>query len=260
MLDPVEFGKAMAAIVRDATAPLLKRIEQLEARQPERGETGPPGRDAEPIEAKAVVAELLAGPEIKTLVDLHVAEHFEAHPVQNGKDGADGKEGQRGIPGQNGEKGDPGAIGKDGAGIADLLIDRDGSLVATMTDGRTKSLGVVIGKDGAPGKDGADLSEVEFDFDERGVIIRGKGGAEIIKPVPLPVWQGYWRDGMACGKGKTWTEKGSVWIALRDTKAKPCHENKEDWALFARGGRDGIDGRNGRDLGPAPSVKLNGNA
>lgn len=32
MLDPTEFGKAMAAIVKDATAPLLKRIEELEAR------------------------------------------------------------------------------------------------------------------------------------------------------------------------------------------------------------------------------------
>lgn len=30
MIDPVEFGKAMGAIVRDATAPLIARIEQLE--------------------------------------------------------------------------------------------------------------------------------------------------------------------------------------------------------------------------------------
>jgi len=74
MLDPVEFGKSVAIIVREANAPLLKRIEQLEARQPERGEPGPPGKDAEPIDAKEVVRELLAGPEVKTLVDLHVAE------------------------------------------------------------------------------------------------------------------------------------------------------------------------------------------
>lgn len=30
MIDPVEFGKAMGAIVREATAPLIARIEQLE--------------------------------------------------------------------------------------------------------------------------------------------------------------------------------------------------------------------------------------
>jgi hypothetical protein len=33
----------MGAIVRDATAPLLKRIEELESRQPERGEKGEQG-------------------------------------------------------------------------------------------------------------------------------------------------------------------------------------------------------------------------
>ncbi len=82
MLDPTQFGKAMAAIVRESQAPLLKRIEQLEARQLERGEPGPPGKDAEPIDAKEVVRELLAGPEVKTLVDLHVAEAFQAQAVE----------------------------------------------------------------------------------------------------------------------------------------------------------------------------------
>ncbi len=241
MLDPVEFGKAMAVIVRERTAHLEKRIEQLEARQPERGEPGPPGRDAEPIEAKAIVAELLAGPEIKTLVDFHVAEHFEAHPVQNGKDGEHGKDGERGAPGQAGEKGEPGVVGKDGAGIADLFIDRDGALVATMTDGRTKSLGVVVGKDGERGKDGSDFSDATIEYDgERTLIIRGKGG-EIVKRMPIPMDKGYWRDGMEAEKADIVTHNGNAWIALRDTKAKPCVENKEDWRLFARKGRDGND-------------------
>ena len=40
MLDPVEFGKAMGSIVSSAIAPLQKRIEELEARQPERGDRG----------------------------------------------------------------------------------------------------------------------------------------------------------------------------------------------------------------------------
>ena len=35
MIDPVEFGKQMALIVKEATAPLLKRIEQLENVKPE---------------------------------------------------------------------------------------------------------------------------------------------------------------------------------------------------------------------------------
>ena len=40
-------------------------------------------------------------------------------------------------------------IPKDGCGIKELLIDREGALVATMDDGRLKSLGVVVGRNGA---------------------------------------------------------------------------------------------------------------
>ena len=78
--------------------------------------------------------------------------------------------------------------------------------------------------------------------------IRGKGG-EITKRVPVPIDRGYWSHGASAEKGDVFTENGCVWIALRDTKAKPCHENAADWRLMVRKGRDGIDGRNGRDLG-----------
>ena len=184
MLDPVEFGNAMAAIVKDAVSPLVRRIEELEARKPEKG-------------------------------------------VQ-------------------GDAGEPGADGKDGAGVADLLIGRDGNLVATMTDGRTKSLGLVVGKDGAAGrdgKDGADFTHVEIEYDgERTIIVRGKDG-EIRKNVPVPLDRGYWREGMESKQADIVTHDGNAWIALRDTKAKPDHSNKEDWRLFARRGRDGRDAK-----------------
>lgn len=265
MLDPTEFGKAMAGIVREATAPLIERIKALEARQPERGKDGENGKDAEPIEVSEVVRELIACPEIAPILALHAAEavskHIEAHPIrhgENGKDGAPGKDGS------NGEKGEPGPVGKDGAGIADLLIDRGGNLVATMTDGRTKSLGMVIGKDGERGKDGADLSDVSIDFDgHRTVTVKAKGG-EVVKSYVLgiPLDAGYWRDGTTAEKGDVLTHDGNAWIARRDTKAKPCLENAEDWRLLARKGRDGRDGMNGRDLGPPKPVKLkdDGNA
>src|SRR5690606_11330682 len=100
----------------------------------------------------------------------------------------DGRDGEPGPRGEKGERGEQGPAGNDGAGIQDLLIDREGQLVATFTDGRTKSLGMVIGRDGAPGrdgKDGADFTETEFDYDieQRTLVIRGKGG-EIRKKIP----------------------------------------------------------------------------
>lgn len=62
--------------------------------------------------------------------------------------------------------------GKDGADVVDLLIDREGALVATLSNGKTKTLGPVVGKDGSagadgkdgtPGKDGKDVDIAEID-------------------------------------------------------------------------------------------------
>ena len=75
MIDPVEFGKAMGAIVREAKAPLLARIEQLEKALSERPDLevvakqaaalvptpkdGEPGRDADMDALKEHLAELV---------------------------------------------------------------------------------------------------------------------------------------------------------------------------------------------------------
>src|SRR5690606_21509906 len=138
--DPVEVGRSIGAMIREAVEPLKsenaelrKEIDALKAREPDRTED-----QAVEIDVSDVVKELLASDGIKQLVGLEVESFLTENPP---------------------------AAGKDGAGIADLLIDRDGNLVATFTDGRMKSLGVVVGKDGAPGRDGADLTEIGMDFD-----------------------------------------------------------------------------------------------
>ncbi|QQE90479.1 hypothetical protein [Azotobacter chroococcum] len=76
MIDPVEFGKAMGAIVREVTAPLIARIDQLEKALSERPDLeavakqaaalipvpkdGEPGRDADMGVLKAYMGELVA--------------------------------------------------------------------------------------------------------------------------------------------------------------------------------------------------------
>lgn len=253
MLDPVEFGKAMGAIVSNAIAPLQKRIEELEARQPVPGEKGDAGKDAEPLDVEAiiagVVAKLLASDKLDTLADLAateaVAKHFEANPVQHGKEGPQGPQGEKGLDGKDGDK------GADGIGLAGALVGRDGDLVVTLSNGEVKSLGPVVGKDGDPGrngKDGADFTTFSLEYDgERTVTIKGDGG-EITKRLDLPLDRGYWREGMSLEKSDIVTHDGNAWLALKDTKSKPCIENKDDWRIFARKGRDGKDGRNGIDL------------
>jgi hypothetical protein len=263
MLDIEKLVANFHEYVERAVAPLHERIRELEAREPERGEKGEPGKDAEQIDidsfassiSEVVISALIGGEGLKSLIDLQVAdsvsEYAKANPPKDGKDGLDGRDGARG------EKGEAGESGRDGAGVADLLIDREGNLVATMTDGRVKSLGIVLGRDGAPGrdgKDGADFSKAEIDWEgERTLVIRGEGG-EIRKTISVPMDKGYYREGMACEKADVVTHDGNAWIALRDTKAKPCHENKEDWRLFARKGRDGRDGKDGKP--PPGPVRL----
>lgn len=264
MLDPVEFGNAMAVIVRDAMAPLLQRIDALEARQLLKGDPGDKGErgaDAEPIEISAVAAEVLAGDEMRTLVDLHVAEsvakYFEANPVKHGKDGES-------VRGEKGEKGDSikGEPGENGVGVAGAFIDRTGQLILTTTKGEAVPLGKVVGDDGKDGVDGGDMSEAAFDYDyeEGALVMTGKNGVELRRKLSIPMYKGYWREGMVCDQSGIVTHNGSAWIAIRKNLTKPCIENADDWQLFVRKGRDGADGTNGRNLGPQPPVKLNGNA
>jgi hypothetical protein len=152
----------MAAIVKDATAPLLRRIEdqdarikELDARQPERGadgkdgtsvtiadvepmlaemvgravaaipapKDGADGKDAEPIDVHEVVRELIACDEIKTILDPMTAEAVAKHMAENPVQ--HGKDGAPGRDGKDGERGPQGDKGMDGSNGRDGLDVKD---------------------------------------------------------------------------------------------------------------------------------------
>lgn len=150
MLDPVQFGQAMARIVNEAVGPLQKRIDaqaerirELEAAErdisgevrpilaglvaeymqehPVRdgadgadGKDGEPGRDADPVDVAEVVRELVACADIRPILSMLVAEYMQEHPVRDGKDGEPGRDGADGAPGRDGEDGRPGEMGQKG--------------------------------------------------------------------------------------------------------------------------------------------------
>ncbi|QNH21255.1 hypothetical protein HEP73_02169 [Xanthomonas sp. GW] len=335
MSDPIEFGKELARLVRDALAPVQRQVAALEARAPEKGDRGadadpalvakmveeamaalpppkdgkdadpvsdeqvaaqvarhlehhPPrdGLDAEPLDvdavADAVVAKLLSSDRLQTLIDLAtteaVAKHFEANPVSHGKDAdpaaidkavaaavaalpapKDGRDAdpvsdeQIGVQVAKHLAAHPPKDGSDGVGLAGAIIDRGGHLVITTTKGEAIKLDKVVGKDGL---DGLSFESAAGHYDaERGFVITlaaGERRNELV--LPYMVHRGFWREGLGTKAGQSITHDGALWIAKRDNASRPCLENEQDWALAARKGRDGKDGKSVRV--PVEPVKL----
>lgn len=216
MLDPVEFGKAMAAIVNEATAPLVKRIEELEARPVE-------------IDMSDVVKELLSADGIKQLVGLEVDAFLTENPPPPGKDGKS-------------------------VTLEDVSLFLDAAIAKHVLDFERRAnetLAKAVDKIPEPkdGRDGVDLTELSVDFDgERTVTVKGRTG-EVTKRVPVPLWRGYWSPGASAEKSDILTHNGTAYIAIVDNpKCEPgVGKYDHEWKVFTRKGRDGKDGRNGVD-------------
>lgn len=173
-------------------------------------------------------------------------------------------------------------IPKDGTGVAGAVIDRDGCLVLTLSDGTARNLGAVVGKDadvdglrafivneiakwpvpkdgangrdGIDGKDGADgergadgLGFEDLNCEVRddgvyGVFQRGDLRKEVRFPVPM--YRGIWKEGDTYQPGDTVTWAGSAWIAKAQTVAKPGINTPESraWQLCVKKGTDGKSG------------------
>lgn len=137
--------------------------------------------------------------------------------------------------------------GIDGAGIVDAMIDRDGNLVVTFSDGRTKIVGPVVGKNGEPGKDGRGFDNIELIEDATRWGFRFTNGDETkdlwgTKPIIADFYFDVWKPG-EFNRGSLVTHGGGLWIAKELTEQKPG--DGDDWRLAVKRGRDGRDGKNG---------------
>lgn len=282
MFDPEKFGEAMGAAIRDAVAPLLKRIDELEKdlegmaaqlqseitafnAEPVPGPAGAPGKDAEPIDKDVLVKELLAMIPIPAdgkggMAGAPGKDGRDGVDGQKGVDGKDGLAGANGVDGKDGLRGADGAKGADGLGLAGAMIDRDGALQVTLTNGEVKNLGPVVGRNGADGKDGLSLDGFELEYlPESHEIAMKATAAGRVKELRYPAGgirpAGYWREGTKAQAGEAWVHDGSLWIAIKSTGAKPM-TGLDDWIIAARKGRDGERGAKGIDGSPPPPIKL----
>lgn len=152
---------------------------------------------------------------------------------------------------------------KDGCGIKELLIDRDGSLVATMDDGRMKSLGKVVGRDGVDAdmaalersitekvaaipkpRDGFSLEDFDAGLHEDGRTVllsftQGETKHTFELGFPTMIYRNVYKDGSEYQRGDCVTWGGSVWHSEKDGNTDKPGEGSDSWKLAVKKGRDG---------------------
>lgn len=149
---------------------------------------------------------------------------------------------------------------KDGLGVAGAMIDRDGALQITLTNGDIKNLGLVVGKDGEDGVDGVSFEAFEMEYlpESHEMAVKATVGSrtkELRYPAGGIRTGGYWREGTKAAANEAWVHDGSLWIATKATASKP-ESRSEDWIIAARKGRDGERGNPGKDGTPPAPIKL----
>lgn len=227
-------ARMVAAEVKKATERVLARITDLENRKPERGEPGAKGDKGDQGESGI---------------------------------GLIGPAGEKGATGERGEKGDKGDQGATGVGLAGALIDRNGELLLTMTNGEVHGLGPVVGRDGEAGKDGAAGKDGRdgLGFDDlevtqenvRNFAFRFKRGDQVKSfdfELPVMLYAGVFKDGNQYQAGDTVTCNGSLWHCNVPTIERPG-EPGHDWTLIAKRGRDGKNGDKGSKGDPGANGK-----
>jgi hypothetical protein len=129
--------------------------------------------------------------------------------------------------------------GADGVGLAGAVIDRDGQLVVTLTNGQAVPLGKVVGEDGKSAFGDIDF-EGELKDDGRTLVFRMIQG-EIAQSweveAPWPLDQGVWSAEKAYRRGDGVSWGGEFYIAqVAAPKDKPGVGG--DWRRAAMRGRD----------------------
>jgi hypothetical protein len=210
-------GKSVS--IEDVAPLIASEVEKCVSELP-KPKDGEPGRDGTSVDLA----------EMQRMVSEAVDKAVAAIPAP--KDGADGRD------------------GKDGVGLAGAIIDRAGELVVTLSNGETKSLGPVVGRDGAPGEKGLDGKDGRdgFGFEDLDLAETDEGIAlrfmrsDHVKEFRLPVVldRGVYKEGQTYrpGDGVTWG--GSFWICQQETTDKP--DSGKGFRLAVKKGRDGRDG------------------
>ena len=161
-----------------------------------------------------------------------------------------------GINGLNGKDGLNARDGKDGLDLVNLMIDQGGNLVATLSDGNTKSVGRVVVspeeikamileampevKDGKDGVGYDDLVET-LEEDGRTILRRYMKGDQVVKEYrhkfPVILDRGVFDRAKSYEHGDAVSYEGSLWVSQVDNNSAIPGTNSQ-WRLAVKRGRD----------------------
>lgn len=260
MLDAGTLGADLAAMVKAQFGPVLARIEERMGALEKRIEAIPApkdGKDADPASVAALVADSVRS----DLEAIRASIPKAIEPVMPDVEGMVKEAVAKAIADIPAPE-----AGRPGVGVAGALIDREGELVLTLSNGETKALGKVVGKDADPvqlpdipamvkaavaeipspkdGVDGVGFDDMSIEHDgERSITLRFVRGEKVVEKtiaVPVMLDRGVYRTGQAYEKGDAVTFGGSVWVAQAETTERPG--TGPGWRLAVKAGRNGSDG------------------
>lgn len=237
-----EIVKEVKSFVTKELAPLIKRLDDLDKRFDALPAPND-GKDADMNEVRSMITDELKSiteavnaikpapelPDIPKMIDEAIAARMDVEDMERSIEGV--------VRSVLSEIPQP-------VSVKSALIDRDDHLILTLSNGDTKDLGVVVGKDGDPGKDGFGFDDLDFEYDgEKTAYLkfsRGEDVKEFTLNMPVVIDRGVFSEGKEYlpGDGVTWG--GSFWIAQQKTTDKP--DDKTSWRLAVKKGRDGRDG------------------
>lgn len=261
-------GKDGASVDVDAVESMVVKAVNMAMATLPPAKDGSDGRDGRDIDPAA----------LELIVSAHVEKAFAAQPKP--KDGQDGRSVTVDDVAPLVEAAVTKAIDAlpDGVDLADALINSQGELVLSFSDGRMKSVGVVVGadadpaetarlvgeavaaiprpkdgqdgkdgadgangKDGADGKDGLGFDDIDMVDDGEKCLLRMSRDGKVKEWVlPIAIDRGVYKPGTKYFKGAMVTAQGSTWSAQADTSERPG-DGSTSWRLAVKKGRDGRD-------------------
>lgn len=259
MIDPVELGKQMAAIVREATAPLLQRIDQLEKALSDSPAPAAPEIDVGEI-AKAA-AELIPAPkdgksvtadDVRPILAEMVDSAVKAIPVpKDGKDGTDGKDADMAelklhlaelvkhvnLPA-------PPSVDEVAAVFERRFSDLTLSWERQARDTFEKAVDrMPLPKDG---RDAIPLESFDLDLAEDGrtITVKMQAGETVVEKslrIAAVLDRGTYKTDGTYERGDAVTHGGCLWIAQQDNPEGAPGMGGKGWRLAVKKGRDGKD-------------------